>query len=142
MATRTLIVALSLLISTHSYARDLGQWETDDPAQKAIKEWYQELKQPDNPVASCCGEADAYWCDDVHVREGKTYCRITDDRPDEPRGRPHVDVGTEIEIPNEKLKWDRSNPTGHAIIFLGRGSGIYGGSRHDYVFCFVQGTGI
>lgn len=25
--------------------------------------------------------------------------------------RPHVDIGTEIAIPNNKLKWDRDNPT-------------------------------
>lgn len=89
--------------------------------------------QPDNPNASCCGEADAYWCDRINVREKKTYCTITDTREDAPRHRPHVDIGTEIEIPDYKLKWDRGNPTGHAIVFL---------SRSQYVYCFVQGTGI
>jgi hypothetical protein len=111
-------------------ARDLGQWETVDPA---IREWYQALMQPDVPTASCCGEADAYWADEVHVRDGKTYVKITDDRPDEPRGRPHVEIGTEIEIPNHKLKWDRANPTGHGIVFL---------SRNGYVFCYVQPGGV
>ena len=66
-------------------ARDLGQWENADPA---IREWYQALMQPDVPTASCCGEADAYWADEIHVRDGKTYVIITDDRPDEPRGPP------------------------------------------------------
>ena len=106
-------------------ARDLGQWEAVDPA---IREWYQALMQPDVPNASCCGEADAYWADEVHVRDGKTYVIVTD----EPRGRPHVDIGTEIEIPNNKLKWDRANPTGHGIVFL---------SRSGYVFCYVQPGG-
>ena len=78
-------------------ARDLGQWDAANPE---IREWYQALMQPDVPSASCCGEADAYWADEVHVRDGKTYAIITDDRPDEPRGRPHVDIGTEIEIPS------------------------------------------
>ena len=59
-------------------ARDLGQWEAVDPA---IREWYQALMQPDVPSASCCGEADAYWADEVHVRDGKTYAIVTDDRP-------------------------------------------------------------
>jgi hypothetical protein len=99
-------------------ARDLGQWDAANPE---IREWYQALMQPDVPNASCCGEADAYWADEVHVRDGKTYAIITDDRPDEPRGRPHVDIGTEIEIPTNKLKWDKSNPTGHGIVFLSRG---------------------
>jgi hypothetical protein len=111
-------------------ARDLGQWENTDPA---IKQWYQALMQPDVPTASCCGEADAYYADEVHVRNGKTYAVITDDRPDEPRRRPHIDVGTEIEIPNNKLKWDKSNPTGHGIVFL---------SRAGYVYCYVQPGGV
>jgi hypothetical protein len=67
------------------------------------------------------------------VRNGKTYATITDDRPDEPRHRPHIDVGTEIEIPNYKLKWDKSNPTGHGVVFL---------SRAGYVFCYVQPGGV
>ena len=48
-------------------ARDLGQWGAVNPA---IREWYQALMQPDVPNASCCGEADAYWADEVHVRDG------------------------------------------------------------------------
>jgi hypothetical protein len=110
-------------------ARDLGQWETGDPG---IRQWYQALMQPDVPNASCCGEADAYWTDEVHVRDGKTYATITDDRPDEPLRRPHVDIGTEIEIPNNKLKWDNGNPTGHGIVFLGRAGSV---------FCYVQPGG-
>jgi hypothetical protein len=111
-------------------ARDLGQWENGDPG---LKQWYQALMQPDVPNASCCGEADAYWADEVHVRDGKTFAIVTDDRPDEPRGRPHIDIGTEIEIPDHKLKWDKSNPTGHGIVFL---------SRARYVFCYVQPGGV
>ncbi|MBV9460861.1 MAG: hypothetical protein JO141_25610 [Bradyrhizobium sp.] len=112
-----------------AHARDLGQWESVDPA---VREWYQALMQPDAPSASCCGEADAYFADEIHVRGGKIFAVITDDRPDEPRGRPHIDIGTEIEIPDHKLKWDRGNPTGHGIVFL---------SRDGYVFCYVQPGG-
>jgi hypothetical protein len=93
--------------------------------------------QPDAPHASCCGEADAYFADEVHVRNGKTYAVITDDRPDIPRMRPHVEIGTEVEIPDNKLKWDRSNPTGHGVVFLGSGLGI-----NRYVFCYVQPGGV
>jgi hypothetical protein len=101
--------------------------------QKPIGHWYQTLMQPDNPSASCCGESDAYWCDKINVRAGKTFCTITDDWDDAPLKRPHVDVGTEVEIPNHKLKWDAGNPTGHSIVFLSRGG---------YVFCFVQNGGV
>lgn len=84
-------------------------------------------------ITALVGEADAYWCDDIHVREDRTFCKITDDREDAPRGRPHLEIGTEFEIPANKLKWDRGNPTGHAVIFV---------SRQGFVFCFVQGGGI
>jgi hypothetical protein len=125
------VVALAMLLTTHfAHARDDGQWEKSDPA---IREWYQGLMMPDIPKASCCAEADAYWCDRVNVRKGATYCTITDDRPDAPLGRPHIENGTEVEIPNHKLKWDRGNPTGHNVVFL---------SREKFVYCFVQGAGI
>jgi hypothetical protein len=101
-------------------------------------EWYGSLLQPDNPNASCCGLADAYWCDDYYARDGKAYCRITDDRDDAPLKRPHVDIGTEILIPPYKLKWEQSgkpigNPTGHSVVFL---------SPMLHVFCFVQAGGV
>ncbi|MGJ5149891.1 hypothetical protein [Bradyrhizobium sp. HKCCYLR1023] len=111
------------------HARDLGQWQNADPA---IRDWYQSLMQPDVPTASCCGAADAYFADEVHVREGKTFVVITDDRDDAPLRRPHVPKGTVIEVPDNKLKWDRGNPTGHGVIFL---------SRNLYVFCYVQPGG-
>lgn len=123
-----LVLLVSLFVSW-AYPRDLGQWEAGDPA---IVAWYQGLMQPDNPKVSCCGEADAYWADEVHVRDGKTFITITDDRPDEPRKRPHIPSGTEFEVPNAKLKWDEGNPTGHGVLFLSRGGLVY---------CYVQPGG-
>jgi hypothetical protein len=116
-------------LAVGAHARDLGRWDAIDPA---LRHRCQALMQPDVPTASCCGEADAYFADEIHVRDGKTYAVMTDERLDEPRNRPHLDVGTEIEIPERKLKWDRGNPTGHGIVFL---------SRNRYVFCYVQPGG-
>lgn len=107
-----------------------------DPEHHEFSEWYQELMQPDVPSASCCGAADAYFADEIHVRDGKTYATITDDRDDAPRGRKHVANGTVIEIPNNKLKWDRANPTGHGVVFLSVGP------MGTYVFCYVQPGGV
>lgn len=104
-----------------------------DPDHHEFSAWYNELMQPDAPRSSCCGEADAYWADEIHFRDGKTYATITDDRDDAPRGRPHIPNGTEIEIPDNKLKWDRANPTGHGVIFV---------SRNGIVFCYVQPGGV
>jgi hypothetical protein len=121
------IAIVLLLIPARAHAHDDGQWGNSDPA---IRDWYQSLMMPDLPQTSCCGEADAYWADEVHVRDGKTFATVTDDRDDAPLNRPHVDIGTEIEIPNHKLKWDRGNPSGHSVAFL---------SRAGFVYCFVHG---
>lgn len=124
-----IFATLLILCATFAQARDNGQWENSDPA---VKEWYSTLMRPDVPDMSCCGEADAYYCDIIHVREDKTYCTITDDRDDAPLRRPHIDIGTEILIPPEKLKYDKGNPTGHSIVFL---------STHGFPYCFVQTWG-
>lgn len=111
-----------------AFPRDLGQWTNSDPA---IHEWYQTLERPDAPGSICCTEADAYFADEIHVRDGKTFVTVTDDRPDGPLGRPHVANGTEFEVPPEKLKWDKSNPTGHGVLFV---------SVQGYTWCYVQGV--
>lgn len=125
------IMALSaLFLTTGTRARNLGQWENADPQ---VRGWYQSLMMPDVPTASCCGEADAYWCDDIHVKDSKTFCTITDDRDNAKLGRTPVPIGTEIEIPDHKLTWKDGNPTGHSVVFLSSGGLVY---------CFVQNGGV
>lgn len=123
------LILLGVLYVAPAWCRDLGQWEGSDPT---VRAWYQSLMQPDAPATSCCGEADAYWADEIHVRSGKTFAVITDDREDAPLGRPHIAIGTEFEVPNHKLKYDQGNPTGHSVVFL---------SRNGWVYCFVMGGG-
>lgn len=131
IALMWMVVCVLWLIATWpAHARDLGQWEDSDPV---VRQWYKSLMQPDNPTMSCCGEADAYWCDDYYARDGQAFCKITDDRDDGPLDRPHIPVGTEIEIPPYKLKHDAGNPSGHSIVFV---------SRSLYVYCFVQNGGV
>jgi len=36
-------------------------------------------------------------------------------------------------VPDNKIKWDRGNPTGHGFIFI---------SRVGYVFCYVPPGGV
>ena len=127
------LLLCTLLLASSAYAKDHGQWERADPI---VREWFRTLMRPDNPHVSCCGESDAYWCDDVSLRRGRTYCRITDDREDAPLRRPHIDVGTEFYVPDRQIKWDRGNPTGHTVVFLADiGFGM------KVVICFVQATG-
>ena len=127
------IIGAILLVAGMIYLATVNFVQAHDHNDPVNDAWMKTLMQPDNPAIPCCGKADAYWCDNYYVRDGKSFCKITDDRVDEPLGRPHIPVGTEIEIPNHKLKWDRGNPTGHAVVFV---------SRSLLVHCFVQGTGI
>lgn len=130
IACRVLAALGILLTICASNARDNGQWEGADPA---ISAWYKSLMQPDHPNISCCGEADAYWADTVLTKDGKLIAVITDDRDDAPLGRHHVPIGTQIEIPPNKIKWDKGNPTGHIVIFL---------SYDNVPYCYVQSGGV
>jgi hypothetical protein len=112
-------VALATWAFAHDHARPEFDW------------WYETLMMPDNPSVRCCGKDDEYRCD-AFVRNGETWCRVTDDRV--VPNRPVVAVGTEILIPPHKYKFDQGNPTGHTLVF-GRPSG-----GDFYVYCFVQGT--
>lgn len=113
------------------HARNLGQFDSNTDQAK----WFRDLMQPDSPSVSCCGSADAYYCDELHTKDGKNYCTITDDRDDAPLGRVHIDVGTEISIPDNKMMTGKqifgTNPTGHSIVFL---------SSARFVWCFVLAT--
>ena len=105
------IVLLAVLAAGPAAARDFGQWENIDPITRA---WFGTLMQPDNPTRSCCAEGDAYWAGPQRV-----IAEITDERDDGPLGRVHENIGTRYVVPAHKIKWDKGNPTGHIVIFLG-----------------------
>jgi hypothetical protein len=106
-----------------------------DPEHHELSKWYQDLKQPDNPTTSCCGEADAYFADSFEQEKGQYVAIVTDERDDGPLKRPHIDVGTRVLVPNTKIKWDEGNPTGHGILFMTR-------APHFYVYCYVPPGGV
>jgi hypothetical protein len=118
----TVGAAVVVLSICKAPARDLGQWEGVDPAQR---EWFDGLMQPDNPNRRCCGLADAYWADSYEVKDNQYIAIITDERDDKPLGRPHIENGRRFVVPNSKIKWDSGNPTGHGIIFIGHGLEIH-----------------
>ncbi len=127
-----IVVSLTLaLLSLPVAARDLGQW--DGEATPQIRQWYRDLKQPDDPYLSCCGAADAYWADTFEMKDGHYVAIITDDRDDRPLLRPHRAMGERIVVPNNKMKFDAGNPTGHGVIFIGAGG---------QVFCYVTPGGV
>ena|ERR1700681_1169830 len=84
--TITIDVVVALLASATINARDLGQW--DDPANADLKRWYQDLKQPDNPAVSCCGEADSYWADAFEAAAATASFSIRSPAPEPPFLRP------------------------------------------------------
>jgi hypothetical protein len=115
-AIRCCAFAIALIsASCFAHARDNGQWE---PTDAAVRAWFRNLMQPDNPMVSCCGEADAYYADSFEVKDDQYVAIITDTREDAPLGRPHIAPGTKVTVPNQKLKYDRGNPTGHGVIFV------------------------
>jgi hypothetical protein len=128
---RIVVFVTLALLSLPVAARDLGQW--DGPANATVREWYKNLMQPDDPYLSCCGVADAYWADTFEVTDGHYVAIITDDRDDGPLLRPHRDMGERIAVPDNKMKFDAGNPTGHGVIFIGAGG---------RVFCYVTPGGV
>src|SRR5258708_3014915 len=106
-------LGLLFLLTLPAVARDLGQWDNQPIA---VRQWFQGLMQPDNPYVSCCGEADAFEADTFEVIGDQYVAVITN-------GKGVIPDGTRIPVPNQKLKWDRGNPTGHGVIFIGSGGG-------------------
>ena len=116
-----------LLLATSALAHDYQHPDNN--------EWYNSLRQPDNQVASCCGEADAFYTDKTEPCGPEDYipayfggCTvvaiITDDR-EVPR-RHTFPVGTRIPIPAVKIrKHPSANPTEHGIVFVGAQRQVY-----------------
>lgn len=110
------VLALSVLaLGAPAAARDDGQW-ANSPSN--IRQWFQSLMQPDHPRLSCCGEADAFEADTFEV-DGDHYVAVITD------GKGVIPNGTRVNVPNTKMKWDRGNPTGHGIIFIGNAGQVY-----------------
>ncbi len=119
---------VGIIVSHHAMvlkanARDNGQWD-DRPV--FVRQWFQSLMQPDNPHMSCCGEADAFEADTFEI-DGDHYVAIITD------GKGVLAPGTRIAIPNQKMKWDKGNPTGHGIVFIG---------TKGQVYCYVTPGGV
>ena len=153
-----LIVIALLVFSGGAQARDDGHWE--ERVGVEIAKWMGALVQPDTMWKNgdhmvgtpCCGEADAYWADDVHVytsHDGDKFvaARITDTRDDKAlANRAHEEVGTEYIIPPNKVvgfeQSERGNPTGHAVIFLGTATAVGKRAGARPVLCFVPIEGM
>ena len=118
-----------LLGAAFLFGGDLARgdgWAFNPSNDPQITAWFQGLMQPDHPRVSCCGEADAFEAD-VYETEGDHYVAVITD------GRGILPNGDKIQVPNDKIKWDKGNPTGHGIIFIG---------SERQVFCYVAPSGV
>jgi hypothetical protein len=129
-ATACMVLVNLAIMCAVAAARDSGQWKREKPY---VRHWYRTLMQPDNPSISCCGEADAYWADEVETKGDKVIAIITDTRPDGPLGRRPIPPGTKFEIPQNKITYRGGNPTGHIVIFV---------NQLDAVLCYVMNGGV
>jgi len=112
-----LIIVAASLFCASAWGHDSGTPYAD---------WMKSLIRPDYPMSFCCGPGDQYYVREYRPsqKHGIAFTAVVlsnDGHPDFP-----------VEIPQEKVIWDRVNPTGRGIIFLfGR-----------EVLCFVPGMGI
>ena len=121
---RYLILAIALVLSGTS------AWGHDEEIPYA--DWMRSLKQPDKPDYSCCGPADQYYVREYRASQkpGVAFAAIVigrDGLPDFP-----------LDIPDQKVVWDRVNPTGRGVVFIGAGDRL----EDRTVLCFVPGVGL
>lgn len=128
LRVRCALAAAMLLAAGGTQAHDRGQWGEQSPT----RQWFESLRMPDTPSASCCGAADGYWADDFELKDGQYVAIITDTRPDGPLERPHIPPGTRFVIPEGRVTFAPDNPTGHGWLFVNAGT----------VFCYLPPSGV
>lgn len=135
-----LIGLIALVLSGSAFARD--GWEgrptvcdmPSGPRLVACQEWIANIKRPDYPGASCCGDGDSYMADDFEIGpKGELYAIISAEYPpitypgntldDGSQAAPSVagvHKGQRILIPREKInnRPDDTNRSGHGVVFL------------------------
>jgi hypothetical protein len=99
-------------------------WGHDNVAPYA--DWMKSLIRPDYPIASCCGQADQYYVREYGPSRQNSiaFAAVVIGRDGEP--------DFSVEIPREKVIWNRVNPTGRGVIFI----------QGSEVLCFVPGMGM
>src|ERR1041384_7323246 len=93
-------------------------------------QWFNSLMKPDFPLSSCCGVADQYYVREYQPSKqaGIAFTAIVINQDGQSEFA--------IDVPKEKVIWDRVNPTGRGVIFIDNGDWV---SR---VVCFVPSVGM
>ncbi|OPY96852.1 hypothetical protein A5906_00610 [Bradyrhizobium sacchari] len=120
-----LAIALPLPLLTGVKAEDVardGSHRHHPPQDQQLHEkFYSNWRMPDNPVLSCCNNADCYPTE-IRYDEGRIYARRRED-------------GKYILIPSQKVERHRDNPDGRNHICAPPPSA----SLVDTVYCFALG---
>jgi hypothetical protein len=120
-----LFTVLPLALMKGAQAQDAGQdaAHRHHPLQDMLlhEKFYSTWHMPDNPVLSCCNDADCYPTDIRYV-DGKIYARRRED-------------GKYILIPSQKVERNRDNPDGRNHLCAPPPSA----SLVDTVYCFALG---
>jgi hypothetical protein len=92
-------------------------------------QWFNSLMKPDFPLSSCCGVADEYYVKEYQLskQDGIAFRAIVITHD----GRSEF----AIDVPKEKVIWNRVNPTGHGVIFIENNDWV------SKVVCFVPSIG-
>ena len=91
--------------------------------------WFNSLMKPDFPLSSCCGVADQYYVKEYRPsrQAGIAFTAIVINHDDQSEFA--------IDVPKEKVIWDRVNPTGRGVIFIEDSDWV------SKVVCFVPSVG-
>jgi hypothetical protein len=95
-------------------------------AQTSFADWMMSLMRPDFPTSSCCGPREQVFVDSYQGNADGGFTAII--------------AGEEVNIPHEKVIWDRVNPTGRGVLFWSKYE-VFGKVVKYNIFCFVPGLG-
>jgi hypothetical protein len=132
-------LTMLLMLSTcaqPAFTRDNGQWSEQSPQRR---QWFNDLRQPDNPKIGCCGEADAYEADLFEVDPDGSIIAIITDGTGNNTGKATIPDGTRFKVPADRVvtgKQAQNNPTGHGWLFIGH----YDDDEERLLYCFVMGN--
>ena len=137
--TKLKSLLLAALTALGSCSGELAMAKDPDGqyANSPFHDWFARVHMPDNPIASCCGEADAYYMIEYHPSSEPGYAFEGWTEAGHGRGPQYV------YIPTQKVNWEVVNPTGiRGVVWVADGEIDFGGlGGKPLVLCFVPGSG-
>ena len=133
-----LIMFAMVMLLPRAHALPHG-WDPNNP----VAQWFESLKQPNKPKASCCGKSDAYTIvieqEPIGDKDGEMgTAHITDGSaitfPDESKRIPIPD-GTVFKFPLSKMNpLQNGNPTKTAWVFLSWNARL---QKIETIYCVI-----